>query len=117
MTAVFKPHEECEEPRTVFVEGDPGKCKSTYCQKLAYDWATTQENQDELFPITVLLLFLRCYDIKSDIWEPINAQPFPDEMDEVSKSNFVKFITETSPRFCQCLMAWVKQTKAHNNCS
>ena len=94
MTAVFKPHEECEKPRTVFIEGDPGMGKTTYCQKLAYDWATTQENWDESFPIIVLLLVLRCQDIKSDIWEVISDQLLHNKMDEKSKLNFYEFILE-----------------------
>ena len=94
MTAVLKPHEECEKPRTVFIEGDPGTGKTTYCRKLAYDWATTQENWDESFPIIVLLLVLRCQDIKSDIWEVISDQLLHDKMDEKSKSNFYEFILE-----------------------
>ena len=40
MTAIFKAHAECQSPRTVLIEGDPGMGKTTYCQKLAYDWAT-----------------------------------------------------------------------------
>ena len=98
MTAVLKPHEECEKPRTVFIEGDPGMGKTTYCQKLAYDWATTQENWDESFPIIDLLLLLRCQDIKSDIWEAIRDQLLPHEMDEESKSNFKKFILENQSK-------------------
>ena len=62
--------------------------KTTYCQKLAYDWATTQENLDKSFPMIVLLLVLRCQDIKSDIWEVISDQLLHDEMDEKPKSNF-----------------------------
>mgnify|MGYP000005311946 CR=1 FL=1 len=98
MTAVFKPHEESEKPRTVFIEGDPGMGKTTYCQKLAYDWATTQENWDEPFPIIDQLLLLRCQDIKSDIWEAIRDQLLPHEMDEESKSNFKKFILENQSK-------------------
>ena len=98
MTAVLKPHEECEKPRTVFIEGDPGMGKTTYCQKLAYAWATTQENWDESFPIIDLLLLLRCQDIKSDIWEAISDQLLPHEMDEESKSNFKKFILENQSK-------------------
>ena len=30
MTAIFKPHVECQRPRTVLIEGDPGMGKSTY---------------------------------------------------------------------------------------
>ncbi|CAH3030435.1 unnamed protein product [Porites evermanni] len=37
MTAIFKAHKECQRPRTVLIEGDPGMGKTTYCQKLAYD--------------------------------------------------------------------------------
>jgi len=40
MDDIFKPHEECPQPRTVLIEGDPGIGKTTYCNKLAYDWAT-----------------------------------------------------------------------------
>ena len=40
MTAIFKAHPECQSPRTALIEGDPGMGKTTYCQKLAYDWAT-----------------------------------------------------------------------------
>ena len=46
MTAIFKAHVECQRPRTVLIEGDPGMGKSTYCQKLAYDWATKQNELD-----------------------------------------------------------------------
>ena len=42
----------------------------------------------------VLLLVLRCQDIKSDIWEVISDQLLHDEMDEKSKSNFYEFILE-----------------------
>ena len=37
MTDVFRPREECEKPRVVLIEGEPGMGKTTYCQKLAYD--------------------------------------------------------------------------------
>lgn len=37
MTNIFRPHAECDKPRVVLIEGDPGMGKTTYCQKLAYD--------------------------------------------------------------------------------
>ena len=92
MTAIFKPHEECEKPRTVLIEGDPGIGKTTYCQKLAYDWATKQENWDKSFPTITILLLLRCHDIKSNIWEAIDEQVLPDDIDLESKESFFKFI-------------------------
>ena len=98
MTAIFKPHEECEKPRTVLIEGDPGMGKTTYCQKLAYDWATKQENWDESFPTIAILLLLRCHDIKSSIWEAIDEQILPDDIDEESKENFFKFVRENQSK-------------------
>ena len=98
MTAIFKPHEKCEKPRTVLIEGDPGMGKTTYCQKLAYDWATKQENWDKSFPTITILLLLRCHDIKSNIWEAIDEQILPDDIDEESKESFFKFIRENQSK-------------------
>ena len=98
MTAIFKPHKECGKPRTVLIEGDPGMGKTTYCQKLAYDWATKQENWDKSFPMITVLLLLRCHDIKSNIWEAVDEQILPDDIDEESKENFFKFIRENQSK-------------------
>ena len=40
MTSIFTPHECCEQPRIVLIEGEPGMGKTTYCQKLVFDWAS-----------------------------------------------------------------------------
>ena len=99
MTAIFKTHEECEEPpRTVLIEGDPGMGKTTYCQKLAYDWATSREHWDKSFPMIALLLLLRCHEIKSNLWQAIDEQLLPDDIDEESKQNLFKFIRENQSR-------------------
>ena len=99
MTAIFKSHEECEEPpRTVLIEGDPGMGKTTYCQKLAYDWATSREHWDKSFPMIALLLLLRCHDINSNLWQAIDEQLLPDDIDEESKQNLFKFIRENQSR-------------------
>ena len=50
MTDVFKSHEECEEPRVVLIEGQPGMGKTTYCQKLAYDWSVEDISPEASFP-------------------------------------------------------------------
>ncbi|XP_066020593.1 protein NLRC5-like isoform X2 [Pocillopora verrucosa] len=114
MTAIFKTHEECEGkktapptaprtapltvPRTVLIEGDPGMGKTTYCQKLAYDWATSREHWDKSFPMIALLLLLRCHEIKSNLWQAIDEQLLPDDIDEESKQNLFKFIRENQSR-------------------
>ena len=98
MTAIFKAHEGYQKPRTVLIEGDPGMGKTTYCQKLAYDWANRQEEWDESFPEIELLLLLRCHDIETSIWEAIDEQIIPEDIDKESKENFFKFIRENQSK-------------------
>ena len=98
MTAIFKAHAECQRPRTVLIEGHPGMGKTTYCQKLAYDWATKQNEWDPSFPEIEVLLLLKCHEIKSDIWEAINDQILPEEMDDQAKEYFFKFIRENQSK-------------------
>ena len=98
MTAIFKAHTDCPKPRVVLLEGDPGMGKTTYCQKLAYDWATEQDKWDESFPKIKVLLLLRCHDIKSNIWEAIEDQIIPDDVDKEAKDNFFKFIRENQSK-------------------
>ena len=98
MTAIFKAHAECQRPRTVLIEGDPGMGKTTYCQKLAYDWATKQDKCDPSFPEIEVLLLLKCYEIKSDIWKAIDDQILPEEMDAQAKECFFKFIRQNQSK-------------------
>ncbi|XP_068731107.1 NLR family CARD domain-containing protein 3-like [Montipora capricornis] len=92
MTAIFKGSKDCAEPRTV---GDPGMGKTTYCQKLAYDWAMKRKEWDESFPEIDVLLLLRCRDMKTDIWEAIDDQILPVDIDEDAKERFFDFIRES----------------------
>ena len=96
MTAIFKAHEGSQKPRTVLIEGDPGMGKTTYCQKLAYDWANRREEWDESFPEIELLLLLRCHDIESNIWAAIEEQILPEDINK--ESNFFKFIRENQSK-------------------
>ena len=59
MFNIFNPHEECRRPRTVLIEGKPGMGKTTYCQKLVYDWATGRQ-VESFFPIVEEVLLLKC---------------------------------------------------------
>ena len=72
--------------------------KTTYCQKLAYDWATKQDKWDPCFPEIEVLFLLRCHEIKSDIWEAIDDQILPEEMDTQAKEYFFKFIRENQSK-------------------
>ena len=98
MTAIFKAHVECQRPRTVLIEGDPGMGKSTYCQKLAYDWATKQKELDPSFPDIDVLLLLKCHEVKSSIWKAIDDQILPAEIDDQAKECFFKFVRENQSK-------------------
>ena len=98
MTAIFKAHTECLSPRTILIEGDPGIGKTTYCQKLAYDWATKKDKWDPSFPEIEVLLLLKCNEIQSNILEAIDDQILPDEMGDQSKECFFKFIRENQSK-------------------
>ena len=95
MTSIFTPHEGCEEPLIVLIEGAPGMGKTTYCQKLVFDWASKQCREwDESFPRIDVLLFLRCRGIKSTIWDAIEDQILPDEIKPEEKEMFFQFLKE-----------------------
>ena len=98
MTAIFKAHAECQSPRTILIEGDPGMGKTTYCQKLAYDWATKKDEWDPSFPEIEVLLLLKCNEIQSNIWEAIDDQILPEEMEDQAKECFFKFIRENQSK-------------------
>ena len=93
MTDVFKSHEECEEPRVVLIEGQPGMGKTTYCQKLAYDWSVEDISPEASFPKVKMLLVLKCRDMKTaNIEEAIDDQLLPLDADEEEKKKFFHFI-------------------------
>ena len=92
MTGIFRPHPKCKKPRTVLVEGTPGIGKTTFCQKLAYDWATEKGEWDSSFPVFDVVLFLKCKDITNSIWEAIDDQILPQDVNKETKESFFKFI-------------------------
>ena len=98
MTAVFGPHPDCQKPRILLIEGEPGMGKTTYSQKLAYDWANEQDEWDPSFPSIEVLLLLRCNDIKYGIWEAIDDQLLPDDIAKQAKENLLKYIQENQAK-------------------
>ena len=96
MSAIFKPHEECSNPRTVLIEGKPGMGKTTYCKKLVYDWATRKPVTEDSFPNFDAVLLLKCRDIKSNIWEAIDDQLLPRNIQENTREKFFTFIHQSS---------------------
>ena len=98
MTAIFRPHPKCQKSRKVLIEGDPGMGKTTYSQKLAYDWANKQNEWDASFPAIEVLLLLRCNDIKSSIWKAIDEQILSEDIDGKAKETFFKYIKENQSK-------------------
>ena len=121
---IFKPHEECADPRTVLIEGKPGIGKTTFCNKLAYDWATKKQGEENpsgsLFPNFQLVLLLKCREIesylcregqllprskkeqleeifKSVLWNAIDDQLLPQDVTKEDKEEFFKFIRHNQP--------------------
>ena len=91
MLEIFKPHEECSQPRKVLIEGQPGMGKTSYCNKVAYDWAKNCKAENS-FPDVQVLLLLKCRDINSDLWEAIDDQLLLRDMKEEQKEKFFKFV-------------------------
>ena len=95
MTSIFKPHKDCKRPKVVLIEGEPGMGKTTYCRKLAYDWATRQgRTWDKSFPRIEVLLLLRCREIEASIWEAIDEQILPQGIAPEVKDVFIQFLLE-----------------------
>ena len=94
MSGIFKPHEECPQPRTVLIEGKPGMGKTTYCKKMVYDWATEKQEADDCFPQFETVLLLKCRDMKSNLWEAIDDQRLPRDVEEDVRERFFSFIRQ-----------------------
>ena len=67
--------------------------KTTYCHKIAYDWAKKRK-AGESFPDVILVLLLKCRDINCGLWEAINDQLLPREVNEEEKGRFFAFLRD-----------------------
>ena len=93
MLEIFKAHEECSQPRKVLIEGQPGVGKTTYCNKIAYDWAKNCK-ADASFPDVQVLLLLKCKDINSELREAIDDQLLPKDIKKEEREKFFTFVWE-----------------------
>ena len=109
MTEVLRPYKKCEcrceckcereKPRVVLIEGEPGIGKTTYCQKLAYDWSVGDIPTESSFPKVDILLRLTCRDMKTaKIEDAIEDQLLPRDVNEKDKENFFDFIRHYQSR-------------------
>ena len=75
------------------VEGSPGIGKSTFCLKLAYEWAN-QSSSAAIFPEFELVLLLKCRDIDADLTEAITEQLFPKDMSKDAREELLRFLED-----------------------
>ena len=75
------------------VEGSPGIGKTTFCLKLAYDWAN-QSSSAASFPEFELVLLLKCRDIEGDLTEAITEQLFPKDMSKDAREELFCFLED-----------------------
>ena len=68
--------------------------KTTYCKKVVYDWATGKQEAEDYFPRSQIVLFLKCRDMKSDLWEAIEDQLLPRDVEEDIREKFFNFICQ-----------------------
>ena len=84
---IFTALEKGEDVMTL-VEGSPGIGKTTFCLKLAYDWAHAKIPSECSFPKFELMLLLKCRDIHKDIMETISEQLLPEDMEKTKERLF-----------------------------
>ena len=90
MYDIFKPHEQCPQPRKVLIEGKPGVGKTTYCHKLAYGWALKSEEAKDFFQKFQALLLLNCREMKcADLFDEIVDQLLPRDGNEKERKEFL----------------------------
>ena len=78
---IFKVPDRGEDIMTI-VEGSPGIGKTTFCLKLAYDWAHGNIPSECSFPKFEFVFLLKCRDIDGDIMEAISEQLLPRDMEK-----------------------------------
>ena len=96
MYEIFKPAREGEKgARMVLVEGNPGIGKTTFCLKIASDWAKKLVPVEFDFPMFQLLFLLKCCDIHEDtkdIVQAIDEQLLNDDIN--NKEEFLDYIKD-----------------------
>ena len=76
------------------VEGSPGIGKTTFCLKIAHDWANQKIPKVYYFPEFKVVLLLKCREIDGDILKAIDEQLLPERFSESIKKEFIDYIED-----------------------
>ena len=76
------------------VEGSPGIGKTTFCLKLAYDWANQNTATTFTNPKFELVLLLKCRDIDGGIMDAITEQLLPKDINEKIREKLLDFLLD-----------------------
>ena len=88
---IFKPCKK-DSGQLVLIEGSPGIGKTTFCLKLAHDWANGAMPRN--FPSFKLVFLLKCRDIIKDVVEEIFEQLLPEDRKEKTKEALDNFLED-----------------------
>ena len=91
MYDIFK----AKDVKMTLVEGSPGIGKTTFCLKIAYDWASEEMPPNSSFPKFEFALLLKCRDMDGDIMEAIKEQLLSEDLQEETWTKFSNFIKDT----------------------
>ena len=83
-----------EKARMVLVEGSPGIGKTTFCLKIANDWARETIPKKHDFPVFKLILLLKCRDMDGDVVQAIEDQLLPEDIAEKKKKVLMKYVMD-----------------------
>ena len=83
-----------EKARMVLVEGSPGIGKTTFCLKIANDWARKAIPKKHDFPVFQLMFLLKCRDMDGDVMQAIDDQLLPEDMTEEKKEDIMAYIRD-----------------------
>ena len=75
------------------VEGSPGIGKTTFCLKLAFEWANQSSSAASVSEFELVLL-LKCRDIDGDLTEAITEQLFPKDMSKDAREKLFRFMED-----------------------
>ena len=98
---IFGSSEEDNDP-LVLVEGNPGIGKTTFCLKLAYDWANGAMPRN--FPSFKLVFLLKCRDMKGDVVKDIFEQLLPEDLKENTKRGLVNIFENLDDQNQICII-------------